>query len=88
MANKQAHLASDLITGKSAMEHISADVNKLNIVDLDLGQLPQHIDQQDIKRIAGVKHVIDATVDVDNMKGICTGTGNVKLRISDGESLD
>lgn len=44
MANKQAHLASDLITGKSAMEKINADVNKLNIVDLDLGQLPHHID--------------------------------------------
>lgn len=70
------------------MDHISADVNKLKVVDLDLGQLPQHIDEQDIKRIAGVKHVIVATVDVDNMKGICTGTGNVKLRISDGESLD
>jgi hypothetical protein len=37
MANKQAHLASDLITGTSAMEKINADVAKLNIVDLDLG---------------------------------------------------
>jgi hypothetical protein len=32
--------------------------------------------------------VIEATVDVDNMKGICTGTGRVKLRIGEGESLD
>lgn len=88
MANKQAHLASDLITGKSAMEHISKDASKLKIVDLDLGQLPEHIDEQDIKRIAGVKHVINATVDIDNMKGVCKGTGNVKLRIGDGESID
>jgi hypothetical protein len=50
--------------------------------------LPAHIDEQEIRKIAGVKHVIEATVDVDNMKGICTGTGRVKLRIGEGENLD
>ena len=35
-----------------------------------------------------MKHVIEATVDVDNMRGVCKGTGRVKLRIGEGESLD
>ena len=44
MANKQAHLASDLITGKSAMDKMNADHTKVKVIDLDLGQLPEHID--------------------------------------------
>lgn len=38
--------------------------------------------------MAGVKHVISAAVDEDNMKGICTGTGRIKVRLNPGETVE
>ena len=38
--------------------------------------------------MAGVKHVVSATVDEDNMKGTCTGTGRIKVRLAQGETRD
>jgi len=38
--------------------------------------------------MAGVKHVISATVDEDNMKGTCLGTGKVRVRLNQGETRD
>ena len=38
--------------------------------------------------MAGVKHVVSATVDEDNMKGTCLGTGKVRVRLNQGETRD
>lgn len=35
-----------------------------------------------------MKHVISASVDQDNMKGICTGTGKIRVRLNPNEDLD
>lgn len=43
------------------------------------------MDQAALKKIANVKHVISADVDLDNLKGTCTGTGRIKIRLNEGE---
>jgi len=49
---------------------------------LSLSGLGANVDAQDVKKMAGVRHVVSATVDEDNMKGTCVGTGKVKVRIA------
>jgi len=62
------------------------DANKQSVVvDYNLKGLPETIKEEDLKKIAGVKHVISATVEHDNIKNVCTGTGNIKMRL-DAES--
>jgi len=56
------------------------------VLDLDLGGLPEHCDEAAIKAAANVRHVIAAEVDTDNLKGTCKGTGRIKIRLSDGET--
>lgn len=57
-------------------------------VDLTLSNLPSTTETRDLKHFAGVKHVISANVDQDNMKGICTGTGKIQIRLNPGETLE
>lgn len=58
------------------------------MVDLTLSNLPPSTDLRGVKQMAGVKHVISASVEEDNMKGICTGKGKIQIRLNPGESLD
>lgn len=51
------------------------------MVDLDLNNLPPHIDKITIKNITGAKHVIETEFQHDAMKGTCTGQGRIKLRL-------
>jgi hypothetical protein len=41
-----------------------------------------------LRRVANVKHVIESTVDEDNVKGICTGNGRIKIRLNEGETIN
>lgn len=38
--------------------------------------------------MSGVKHVISASIDEDNMKGTCTGTGRIQVRLNPGETRE
>lgn len=58
------------------------------MIDLDLSDLPQHVDEITVKKAANVKHVISTELAVDNFKGICTGTGRIKIRLNEGETLE
>ena len=40
----------------------------------------------DIKKAAGVKHVISSEVDINNFTGDCIGAGRLKVRLSKGET--
>jgi len=62
--------------------------NKGEVVDFILSGMSQMVDDQEVKRISGVKHVISATVDVDNLRGTCTGTGRIKIRLNEGEDRE
>lgn len=57
------------------------------MIDLDIKGLPKSCDEFVMKRVAGVKHVISSTVDTDKLKGTCTGTGRMKIRLNEGETL-
>lgn len=46
------------------------------------------MDARELKKASGAKHVISSTVDEDNMKGVCLGTGRIKIRLNQGETLD
>lgn len=55
---------------------------------MDVSGLPENFDQLSLKRVANVKHVIDAVVNEDNVKGICTGNGRIKIRLNEGETIN
>ena len=89
MANKQRDLSSDIHgTGESSQTHFDKSGHKNEIIDFDLKNLPPHIDDIDIKKMAGVKHVISTQVDVDSLTNQCKGTGRVKLRLGANEDAE
>lgn len=53
-----------------------------------MSQLPPNTNSEALKKISGSKHVFEATVDEDNLKGICSGTGRIKIRLNHGETAD
>lgn len=57
------------------------------MVDLDLQNLPPHIDKIAIKKITGAKQIIETEFQHDAMKGTCTGQGRIKLRIQNPDDL-
>ncbi len=69
-------------------KHFDADLSKTQIVDLDLKGLPQNAHEEELKRIAGVKHIISASIDTHSITNTCTGTGRIKLRLGPNEDLD
>lgn len=58
------------------------------VVDLTLKNLPGNADLIGVKKMSGARHVISAHLDEDNMKGICTGTGRIQIRLNANENLD
>lgn len=58
------------------------------VVDLVLKSLPENTREEDLKRIANVKHVISASVDNDSIRGVCSGTGRIKIRVGADEDVD
>jgi len=55
-------------------------------LDFDLHKLPKQTMGSDIKKAAGVKHVISSEVDINNFTGDCIGAGRLKVRLSKGET--
>lgn len=48
--------------------------------------MPKEANSETIKDIAGAKHVIGASTKIDNIKNECVGTGNLQVRLGEGES--
>lgn len=89
-ATKQAMLASNHFeTGSSSLNHYrSGQESQPRVVDLVMSQLPAECKAEDLKKIAASKHVFDATVEEDAMKGICSGNGRIKIRLNHGEDAE
>lgn len=90
-ATKQAMLASnDPISGRSTLETYNRvrPAESAEVVDLTLKNLPKNADVIGVKKLAGVKHVISASVEEDNMKGVCTGAGRIQVRLNPGETVE
>ncbi len=66
--------SNSFATGESTLRHYSeAESSAVEVVDLVVGNLPPNCDPKMLKKISGVKHVVNATVEEDNFRGICTG---------------
>lgn len=44
--------------------------------------------ERDIKEATGCKHVISTSIDVDNLRNVCKGTGRVKVRLGADDTVD
>lgn len=89
MATKIRDLSSDIHgIGDSLQKHIDADPSKNTIVDLDVKGLPRTAHEDDLKRLANVKHVITASIEHDSITNACTGLGRVKVRLGPNEDLE
>ena len=58
------------------------------VIDLIVSGLSSNTQAGDLRRIAGARHVVEATVDNDTIKNVCTGTGKIRVRLGDGEDLE
>lgn len=85
---KQAFLSSNFAGHDSLKYHETSNLAKQEVIDIDVRGLPENFDQQSLKRVANVKHVVGAEVKEDNLKGICTGEGRIKIRLNEGETIN
>uniref|UniRef100_A0A7S3IEP1 Uncharacterized protein n=1 Tax=Strombidium inclinatum TaxID=197538 RepID=A0A7S3IEP1_9SPIT len=86
---KQKNLASNF-AGHDALRYYEkpADPVQTTVVDIDLSGLPPSCDDQTVKRVANVKHVISTDLQHDNLTGACKGEGRIKIRLNEEESLE
>lgn len=71
--------------GSNANDFYHKNENKGQVIDFVLTGLQSNIQEADLKRIAGVKHVISSEVELDALKGTCRGGGRIKIRLNEGE---
>ena len=77
------------ITGSNSMQAYNRvrACYEVRVVDLQLSNLPESSDLIGVKKMSGAKNVINVALDEDNMKGICTGTGRIQIRLNAEENL-
>ena len=46
------------------------------------------MDEKEMKRISGAKHIISADIELDALKGICKGNGRIKIRLNEDEDKE
>lgn len=84
-ALKMMDLASSLF-GQTARAASPSKPEK--VVDLVIHGLPENANAEDLRRLASVKHVVDATVEEDSIKHVCTGAGKLRVRLNEGEDIE
>jgi len=89
-STKQMFLASnDPATGSTSLQGYDLQKNaEPEFIDWVVSGLPPNFEAPQLKKIAQVKHVVEATVEEDNFKGTCTGNGRIKIRLNHGESAE
>ncbi len=88
---KQQELAATALARDGVYDqyaHVERRGDYRNVVDLKLTGLPASANASDLKHIAGVKHVIDATTVDDTITNSCTGQGEIKCRLGEGETKE
>ena len=58
------------------------------VVDLNLRNLPPDANEESVKKLAKVHHVIEATTNCDNIKNECIGTGKFRCRLGENETKE
>jgi len=79
--------SNDFATGESSLQNYNIEA-KYEVIDLVVGNLPENYKAENLKKISGSRHVIGATVEEDNFKGVCKGNGRIQIRLNNGESSD
>lgn len=87
-ATKIKDLSSNLLGQECAYTKYSTVAHDNNVVELVVTGLPSQTQAADLKRVAGVKHIVEAIVDHDTIKNVCTGTGKIRVRLGEGEDLE
>jgi hypothetical protein len=89
-SKKLQNLTSNIsgLQGGDANQFYHKQQNTGQVVDFVLTGLGPNVDEIELKRLSGAKHVISSNIDVDNLKGTCTGTGRIKIRLNDGEDSE
>ena len=84
------HLTSNIdnLNGGNANQFYHKQANTGEVVDIVLSNMSPEMTEAQVKQIANVKHVISANVDIDNLKGTCTGTGRIQVRLNDDETAE
>lgn len=81
--------SNNLFTGESSLNfYQSAKESAPQTLDLIVSNLPETTQVNNLRKIAGSKHIISAVVDFDNFKGTCKGTGRLQIRLNHGETAD
>lgn len=85
---KLAFLSSNAPIGTSDPNQFYSHTAKGEVIDFDISGIPSTADEITVKRAAKVKHVISTELQTDNLKGICTGNGRIKVRLNEGETTE
>ena len=86
LSNLTSHI--DTLQGHNANKMYTNCNNTGDIIDIHLQDLPPNMDEKELKRISGAKHVISAEIDLDALKGTCRGNGRIKIRLNDDEDKE
>lgn len=90
MQEKQKFLSSNTFGAYAhdSYERVKNYPHEGEVIDIDVSGLPPQCGELDIKQVAGVRHVISASVAQDNLKGVCTGTGRITVRLQRDETAE
>ena len=80
-------LGQDCSLGKYSTVKDAAQSHS-QVVELVVHGLSNEAHADDLMRISGAKHVVEATVDHDAIRNVCTGSGKIKVRLGDGEDIE
>ena len=91
-ATKIKDLASNLLGQDCIYQRYSsvktAQSANDNVVELSISGLPADAQTSHIRQIAGAKHIVDATVEHDTIRNVCTGQGKIRVRLGEGEDIE
>lgn len=68
--------------------NVIQDHREINVISLIFTNLPKDMDAETLKAMSGVKHVVRAAVQTDNIKNECTGLGEITIRLFEGETKE
>ena len=85
---KQKELGSDLHHDEFYTASQTKAKGERQVMDFDLSGLPEHITNDELKRMVGARHFIEASTEADNIKNTCTGKGRIKFRVTDNDNVE
>ena len=78
-SQKLQNLSSNIhgLQGVTANKFYQMPQSKGQVVDFMLSGMKSNMNEAGLKKISGAKHVISSTIEIDNLKGTCSGQGRI-----------